>query len=346
MASGGGERQHAPTPYRRQRARREGQIWRSADVPAAAGMLAGLAGVALWVPWAAEQWSNFWQQAAGLAVRAVSLGPLLTAGLATLARVVLPLAVGLMLWSLLLQAALQGFAIRFRWPARSWNPAAAWARLWSVATLWQALLAAAKLVALAGLAALGAWQLRTLVVAWVWIPPQAWLGTWWSAWSPILWRAAGGFALLAALDAFWQYRRWIGRLRMSTRELRDEQRELEGDPRLRQRRRAIGRQLLRRSLARIGEAAVVITNPTHAAVALEWKFGQETPPTVWIKGVDDTALAIRQAALEAGVPVVENPPLAWSLLKVPVGQAVPEEHWRAVATILAFLWRRRGQAPE
>jgi len=252
-----------------------------------------------------------------------------------------PLVGGLWAWSLLVQWALQGFALTVRWRWR-WNPWETWRQLWSRATVVRTALAVAKLCAVVGVAGVSVWALRGAVGTWVWVPPAAWPGAWAAAWGGIFWRAAGAFAAVAIGDAVWQWRRFQRQLRMTTREVREELRQLEGDPRLRARRRQLRRQLLQRALSQIGQAAVVVTNPTHVAVALAWEFGQDGPPTVWMKGADELAWAIRAAAYAAGVPVVENPPLARALVTVPVGDPIPERHWRAVAVILAQIWRRRG----
>lgn len=335
------DRQHAPTAHRRQKAKEEGQTWHSADVGVAAGMIATVAGLAWWVPWMVHQWQGLWVAVGSYAIRATAWGALGRLVIGTLFRMVLPFGGGLMLWSLLIQAATHGFALPWQWPKKPWNPLAAMARLVSKTTWTQLLFAIGKLLVVGGMVGLGVWALRPWGAAWVWLPPAAWSRQWWALWQPVFWRVAGGFAVIAGLDAFWQYRQWMNRLKMTTQEMRDERKDLEGDPRVRQRRRALGRQLLRRPLSQISEAAVVVANPTHIAVALSWSWGQSTPPTIWGKGADDTAVAIREAAHAAGVPVVEDPPLAWALWPVPVDASIPETQWRAVAALLGFLWRHQ-----
>jgi flagellar biosynthetic protein FlhB len=121
--------------------------------------------------------------------------------------------------------------------------------------------------------------------------------------------------------------------------------ESEGDPmvraRLRQLRESKGRQ---RMMAAVPRAAVVITNPTHYAVALEYEAGQSAAPKVVAKGVDAMAARIREAAREAGVPIVSDPPLARALHKLDLDTEIPSEHWDAVARIIAFVMRRGAPA--
>ena len=150
------------------------------------------------------------------------------------------------------------------------------------------------------------------------------------------------FAGIAVLDLAFVRVQHLRNLRMSRQELKEEMRESEGDPLLRARRRQIqetrGR---RRMMAEVPRAAVVITNPTHYAVALAYAGGDAAPKVV-AKGVDAVAARIRAAAEGAGVPLVSNPPLARALHRLDLGAEIPAEHYQAVAEIIAFVWRRRG----
>ena len=151
---------------------------------------------------------------------------------------------------------------------------------------------------------------------------------------------------IALLDAGWVHFRFSRRLRMSRQEIKHEQRETDGDPRhksrLRQLRMARARQ---RMLAAVPRATVVITNPTHYAVALAYDRGAQAAPRVVAKGVDEVAARIRKAAAEHGVPLVANPPLARALHQLALDAEVPAEHFKAVAEIIAYVWRLRGQTP-
>lgn len=153
------------------------------------------------------------------------------------------------------------------------------------------------------------------------------------------------FAAIALLDLVWVRLRHLRSLRMSRQDLREEAKESEGDPQLRARRRQIreGR-ARRRMMADVPKAAVVITNPTHYAVALAYAGGDAAPRIV-AKGVDAAAARIRAVAEGAGVPLVANPPLARALHRLELGAEIPAEHYQAVAEIIAFVWRRRGGAP-
>ncbi|MDR3723803.1 MAG: EscU/YscU/HrcU family type III secretion system export apparatus switch protein [Terracidiphilus sp.] len=155
-----------------------------------------------------------------------------------------------------------------------------------------------------------------------------------SAWLLFAW---------SAIDylAEWQSRE--SRLKMSKQDLRDEYKESEGSPEVRNRIRGLQRQMRRRKVKDdVSKAAVVLTNPTHYAVALSFDFGTMEAPRVVAKGRDLLAEEIKAEARWAGVPILENPPLARSLYRsVEVGQPIPADLYAAVASILAFLYRQR-----
>lgn len=156
--------------------------------------------------------------------------------------------------------------------------------------------------------------------------------------------AASGILLAwSALDYLVEWRSWEKRLRMSREEMRQEYKEMEGNPQIRSRIRSLQRQMRRRKMqADVSRATVVITNPTHYAVALEFDFDTMQAPRVLAKGRNLMAQQIKEEARWAGVPIVENPPLARSLYRtVEPGQAIPQDLYAAVAAILAFLYRQR-----
>ena len=168
---------------------------------------------------------------------------------------------------------------------------------------------------------------------------------------PATFSAAYGLALDAAwvtlawsaLDYAIEWRSWNQRLKMSKQEMREEMRDAMGNPQVRAKIRQIQRAMRKRKVkADMSRASVVITNPTHYAVALEFSFETMSAPTVLAKGRDLLAAEIREEARWAGVPIIENPPLARSLYKmVDPGQSIPFDLYAAVAGILAFLYRQK-----
>jgi flagellar biosynthetic protein FlhB len=149
-------------------------------------------------------------------------------------------------------------------------------------------------------------------------------------------------AVVATADYLFQYRQWYDRHKMSLREVKEEFRQTEGDPavkgKLRQLRNA---RMRKRVMAAVPKASVVITNPTHFAVALKYERGMNAPVCV-AKGVDLIARKIREIAEKHDIPVVENPPLARALHgTVEIDQEIPAEHYRAVAEIIGYIMRLR-----
>jgi flagellar biosynthetic protein FlhB len=150
----------------------------------------------------------------------------------------------------------------------------------------------------------------------------------------------------SAIDYLVEWRSRESRLKMSKQDLRDEYKETEGNPQIRGRIRSLQRQMRRRKVkADVSKAAVVLVNPTHYAVALGFDFATMEAPKVLAKGRNLLAEEIKAEARWAGVPIIENPPLARSLYRsVEVGQAIPVDLYAAVAAILAYLYRQRLDA--
>ena len=151
-------------------------------------------------------------------------------------------------------------------------------------------------------------------------------------------------AVVAALDWLWTHHTWYERQRMSVRDIREEYKETEGDPTIKAKLRQIRQSRMRkRMMAEVPSATVVITNPTHFAVALKYEKGMNAPLCV-AKGQDAVALRIREVAEQHRVPIVENPPLARALHKtVEIDEEIPPEHYRAVAEVIGYVMRlRRG----
>jgi flagellar biosynthetic protein FlhB len=130
---------------------------------------------------------------------------------------------------------------------------------------------------------------------------------------------------------------------MTLQEMRDELRESEGDPRIRARRRMLRRKRAqRRMMHEVPKATVIITNPTHFAIALRYLRGEDVAPVVIAKGADLVALRIRKVARDHGIAIVENPPLARALhASVEIGEVIPREHFETVAKIIGLVWAQR-----
>jgi len=164
----------------------------------------------------------------------------------------------------------------------------------------------------------------------------------------LFWKAAFVFLVFGSFDLFRQIRRHQQDLRMSKQEIREEMKEMEGNPQMKQRIRRIQRDRARRQMMKeVPQATAVIVNPTHYAVAIKYRMESMAAPMVVAKGKNYLALRIRQIAMEHQVPIVENPPLAQALYKmVEPGQEIPADLYRAVAEILAYIFKlMNGRLP-
>jgi len=157
----------------------------------------------------------------------------------------------------------------------------------------------------------------------------------------LFWKAAGVFLVFGCVDLFRQMRRHTGQLKMTKQEIREETKDLEGNPQMKAKVRRIQRDRARKQMMKeVPTATAVITNPTHFAVAIRYNMDSMAAPLVVAKGKNYLALRIKQKAIDNQVPIIENPPLAQALYKsVDVGQEIPPHLYRAVAEILAYIFK-------
>ena len=152
--------------------------------------------------------------------------------------------------------------------------------------------------------------------------------------------------VIAFADYFYQKFSYLKRQRMTKQEVKDEYKQMEGDPQVKMRLRSIRMERLRkRMMANVPNASVVVTNPTHFAVALRYEpeEGMEAPVVV-AKGQDFIALKIREIAAQNNVPIVENPPLARALFaSVEIDSPIPTEHYAAVADVIKYVYQLKGK---
>jgi flagellar biosynthetic protein FlhB len=161
----------------------------------------------------------------------------------------------------------------------------------------------------------------------------------------MVWKLGLVYAFIALADFYFQRWRYKDDMKMTKKEVKDESKQSEGDPAVKSRIRSLMRGRIRKlMLQNVQKADVVITNPTHYAIALVYAQGQMTAPKVVAKGVDFLAARIREIAKENEIPIVEDPPLARTLYKlVEVDQEIPEDLFKAVAQILAYVYSLKGK---
>jgi flagellar biosynthesis protein FlhB len=151
--------------------------------------------------------------------------------------------------------------------------------------------------------------------------------------------------VIAAIDYIYQQMEHSKKMKMSRQEIKDEMKQSDGDPMIKARLRQIRSERARqRMMQSVPESTVVITNPTHFAIALKYESDEMDAPELVAKGADAVAMRIRAVATENNIPIVENPPLARALFAgVEVGQSIPPEHYHAIAKIIGYVMKLRGR---
>ena len=351
MSESAGERTEAPTPKRRQKAREDGQILRSKDFATALVVVAGVVWIVVWGPallaaCKALMAASF-QFGRGDVEEFAPWRPLAIAG----GQLVVPIG---MLFAICLAAGLlSGGAFGVSWngkllapKASRIDPAAGLGRIFGFAG-WIELGKSLLKVVLLG--AIGGWMLWRIARPTMGLAQSdlgSALGSLGSTFTGVLIAMAAGLFAIAAMDVPIQLVRLLAKLRMTKQEIRDEHKESEGNPEAKGQIRARARAMLSRNARKaVTEAHVVLTNPTHFAVALRYERGRDQVPVVVARARGATALAIRELAAEAAVPVLEYPQLARAVYYTSRdGQEVRDDLYLAIATVLAFVFGVNQQA--
>ncbi len=354
------ERTHSATPRRLEQAREEGRVARSLELNTFLMLLAGSAGI-----WALGQGlldglSRLVREGLQLDVRAIADPVLMVQRLFDLAAdaltVLLPLLGLLFVTALAAPTLLTGRveASPIKFDVSRLNPLSGLARIFSLHGVVELVKALAKAALVAGI---GAWVLtRHLddLLALVGATPEEGIRSLGSLVIASVLSIVCGLALVAALDVPYQLWSYYKGLRMSREEVRQEARETEGDPLVKGNiRRAQREAARRRMMAEVPGADVIVTNPTHYAVALRYDGEKMRAPKLVAKGADLLAQRIREIGEENRVPVLEAPPLARALYHhTELGEEIPEALYTTVAEVLAYVFQLRryeaagGTAPE
>ncbi|MGH8076047.1 MAG: EscU/YscU/HrcU family type III secretion system export apparatus switch protein [Lysobacter sp.] len=227
------------------------------------------------------------------------------------------------------------------------NPAQTVKRIFSMRTLWELGKLIVKAALLAGVCALFVWKARTLAEAVAMTLPQRVGALALAAFVKTSVYVLLVLALAAIVDLLFTRREFMKRMRMSRRELRDEVKRRDGDPAVKAKQKQAIRDLLKktRALGRVQDADVVITNPTHVAVALRYRPGTMLAPVVLAKGAGFLSARIRTLATRHRVPIVRVPALARALYgECEIDGAVPELHYAQLAPVYRELWAKRAEA--
>ena len=336
------------TPRRRLKAREQGQIARSRDLVAGLGTMTAILVLASQMPGFASDWRTLLRhQLDSVVAHRDQLLPVWRNDL-TIFRVVA--IAGSLSWLVATAGGLAQGGLVFAPAALTPNlsrlsPASRMGQLFSlsaVSHLLKALLPTAVIVYLAVSLMARDW---TMLPALLHASPRALVGFVTSHMFELGWKCALVLLVWSAADYFLERQRHENDLKMSRQEMRDEFKETEGNPAVKMRVRRLQRQSRRRRMLKdVERAAVVITNPTEFAIALEFRMEMDAPVVV-AKGRNLLAAQIREIALWHGIPLVENPPLAHALYRaVEIGQAIPPKLYAVVAEILAAIWRAQARA--
>jgi flagellar biosynthetic protein FlhB len=195
-----------------------------------------------------------------------------------------------------------------------------------------------KLIALGAVMMAVLWPERIRLESFLRFDPDVILGVTTSLTLKLMGAVVAMLAAVAIADYFFQYRQWFERQKMSLQDIKQEFKQSEGDPHIKGKIRQLRQQRMKkRMMAAVPKASVIITNPTHYAVALSYERGMPAPVCV-AKGVDAIALKIREVATKHDIPIVENVPLARSLYAtVEIDEEIPVEHYHAVAEIIGYV---------
>lgn len=338
-----------PTAKRRGEARKKGQVAKSTDLNGALVLIAGLMAVSLMagkiVTGTATIMTNVFGDIShpGNVSTHAGLSALLHQGMMTLLTTVAPIFAVCIAAAVLVNVAQTGLRPSFQKLKPSFarlNPVSGFKNTFGPRIAFEAAKAIAKVAVVGGVVALALIPDLTHSAAGVGTTPVALGKLMDSGVRGIVERAALGYLLIGIADFIYQRHRTEKALKMTKQEIKEEGKQYQLPPEVRGaiRRRQI-QQSRARMMAAIPKASVVVTNPTHYAVALEYSVDQPAPVVV-AKGTDHIALQIRKIAEEHGIPIVPDPPLARELFRVvELGQMIPADLYQAVAQILAFVYR-------
>lgn len=344
------ERTEEPTPKRLQQARDKGQVARSRELNTVAVLLAGAGGLMVFGPQMLTGLIDLFRDALsfdrGIALHTDQLGQRLGVFLLKGLLVTAPLAVVLFLVALLAPMALGGLAASAQALAPKWeklDPVKGLKRVFGPQGLMELFKALGKFLVITVAGALILWTLAGDILDLARMPllPALARAAWLCGWAFV--SLASVLLLIAAVDVPFQIWQHTRQLRMTRQEVKDELKDTEGKPEVKAKMRQTQREMARgRMMEDVPGADVVVTNPTHYAVALRYER-EERAPRVVAKGTDHVAEAIRELAQEHGVECLEAPPLARALYgSTDIGQEIPASLFVAVAQVLAYVYQLKN----
>lgn len=362
MAEGaGGEKTETATAHKRREQRKEGNVMQSKDVVTAAFIMLAFFVLRLMAGFMYSMTTRsftYWLELAGggmdsggTRIDGMEVAPKL---IFEIGRTVLLTAGPILLVSLLVPIIATGIQTKFIFAPKAFqfkisklNPFSGIKRLFSISSVFEL---AKSLVKMIILIAVVYSEIKNRVVDFARLMQMDLVsGMLYTAEAvfSICMKIAGVFVAIAAVDYLFQRYKWEKDMKMTKQEVKEEFKQLEGDPKIKAQRRQKQQEMaMKRMMQSVPEADVVIRNPTHFAVAVKYDESKDRAPIVLAKGADKVAFRIIEKAEENGVAVVENVPLARGLYKaVDVGREIPYDFYRAVAEVLAFVYDMQGRTP-
>lgn len=355
MAQGDQDKTEKPTPHRLEEARKKGEVAKSQEVTGAVVLVTFAAIAALSAAGAAAAIADATRGMISLAGSRATLNAGFAHAVletyAPVARALLPLMLGLLV-AAVLGNVLQTGPIVTTHPLKPdfkrLNPKQVVKRIFSMRTLWELGKLGFKLGALGGVCGVMVWKGRALAEAAAMTLPQRMGHLVSAAFIKASIYVLAILALAALADLLFTRREFMRKMRMSRREFKDEVKRRDGDPQVKSKQKQAIRDLLRKTNAvgRVADADVVLTNPTHVAVALRYRPGETLAPVVLAKGAGFLCRHIKARAARHGVPVMRVPLLARALYKeCEIDGLVPESHYARLGPIYRELWAHTGERP-
>lgn len=345
------DRNETATPFKLQRARERGSVPKSPDVNAFGVLVIATLACFAWLPSATQQLAGLVRQLLGALGsdlgNAEVINGLMDATLVATLKLLAPLFIGLVCVAILVNL-MQSGPVFSAEPLKPdfdrLNPAQGFEKLFSIRVVYDAIKSVLKLLILGGVFAVALSTLLPGMTGLSQVGAKAYLPTLFSLLGGLMAKLLAALLVLAAIDFVYVRREYAKRMRMSKREVKDEYKQREGDPRIRQRIRELRVQMLKRSQAmrQLPQADVLITNPTRVAVAVSYEHGVSAAPKVVAKGAGSLARKMRDVAFRHQIPIVQSPPLARALYReADDGGYVPEKWYPQVAKILVWVLAAR-----
>ena len=352
MAEQNGDKTQDPTPHRRQQAREQGQVAKSQDLGSAMLLLAALLLLLMLGGRIVDFFGDYARRQLGgdawLSADASFVVNQWMRVVLDLGKVVLPIFGILMLAGIVANLMQIGFLFlpeKLMPDITRLDPLKGFGRIFSLANFVHLLFGIFKIALIGTVAYVCLWKQKEAILGLIGfsVPEIAAFLSETLLWISI--KIAFAFLLLALLDYGFQWWKHEQDLRMTSQEIREEMKNLEGNPQVISRRKQVQRQLaMSRLSTAVPKADVVITNPTELAVAIQYDPAEMAAPIVLAKGAGEIAKRIRKLALENNVPIVEKKPLAQALYRdVDIGKPIPSEKYAAVAEVLAYVYQLKGK---